>query len=65
MTEHEMSWNEGPLLGFDLEITGTDSRIDVPVIFSFIFCNGGVRDQVVGGIINPEVEIPDTAIAVQ
>lgn len=63
--ENDMSqWTEGPLLGFDLETTGTDSHVDVPVSFSFVFYNGGARTHVVGGIINPEVVIPDEAIAV-
>jgi DNA polymerase-3 subunit epsilon len=58
------NWTQGPLLGFDLETTGTDPRADVPVSFSFVFYDGGVKTHVVGGIINPEIEIPDTAIAV-
>lgn len=63
--ENEMSeWTKGPLLGFDLETTGTDPRTDVPVSFSFVFYDGGVKSNTVGGIINPEVEIPDAAIAV-
>jgi len=57
-------WTQGPLLGFDLETTGTDPRTDVPVSFSFVFYDGGVKSNTVGGIINPEVEIPDAAIAV-
>ena len=57
-------WTQGPLLGFDLETTGTNPTTDVPVSFSFVFYDGGVKSQVVGGIINPEVEIPDAAIAV-
>lgn len=63
--ENEVSdWTQGPLFGFDLETTGTDPRTDVPVSFSFVFYDGGVKTHVVGGIINPEIEIPDTAIAV-
>lgn len=63
--ENEVSdWTQGRLLGFDLETTGTDPRKDVPVSFSFVFYEGGLKTHVVGGIINPEIEIPDTAIAV-
>ncbi len=63
--ENDMSqWIEGPLLGFDLETTGTDPQLDVPVSFSFVFYYGGTRTHVVGGLINPEMVIPDEAIAV-
>ncbi len=63
--ENDMSeWIRGPLLGFDLETTGTDPRTDVPVSFSFVFYDSGVETHSIDGIINPEVEIPDTAIAV-
>ena len=57
-------WTQGPLLGFDLETTGTDPRTDVPVSFSFVFYDSGVETHAIDGIINPEVEIPDAAIAV-
>lgn len=56
-------WAQGPLLGFDLETTGTDPRLDMPVSFSFVLHCGGVK-YADGGIINPEVEIPDAAMAV-
>ena len=31
-----MTWNEGPLLGFDLETTGVNPRSDLPVQVALI-----------------------------
>ena len=59
-----LHWAEGPLLGFDLETTGTDSSEDVPVSYAFVYYGVGKRTEAVDGLINPGRVIPDGAIAV-
>lgn len=59
------SWVDGELIGFDLETTGVDPYVDVPVSFALVRYEHGEPDpEVWDGIINPGRPIPDTAIAV-
>jgi len=59
-----MTWNEGPLLGFDLETTGVDTANDVPVQVALVSSapNGtSVRNVF---IVDPGREIPPGAQAI-
>jgi len=59
-----MTWNEGPLLGFDLETTGIDPGKDLPVQVALV--RWEPRDKVYRKvfIVNPGCEIPPGAEAI-
>lgn len=62
--EHGGKWHEGELLGFDLETTGVDSHVDVPVSFALVSAVGGgvvTRDA---GLVDPGRPIPPAATRV-
>ena len=57
-TIRDMTWNEGPLLGFDLETTGVDPRSDLPVQVALIRwepCGCRYRNVF---IVDPGCEVP-------
>lgn len=59
-----MTWNEGPLLGFDLETTGVNPRSDLPVQVPLIRWEpygSGYRNVF---IVDPGCEVPSGAEAV-
>jgi DNA polymerase-3 subunit epsilon len=59
-----MAWRDGPLLGFDLETTGIDTKRDVPVQVALVWTEA---DRVVTAdtwLVNPGRDIPDEAIAI-
>jgi DNA polymerase-3 subunit epsilon len=59
-----MTWNEGPLLGFDLETTGVNPRSDLPVqvaLISWEPYGSGYRNVF---IVDPGCEVPSGAEAV-
>ena len=61
----QTTWSAGPLIGFDLETTGTDRYHDVPVSFAFVPYEGGVKvDGRINQIVNPGRPIPQGAIDV-
>lgn len=55
------SWAKGPLLGFDLETTGTDVDNDLAVTASLIHIVPGHDPDVRSWLINPGIEIPAAA----
>jgi DNA polymerase-3 subunit epsilon len=59
-----MTWNEGPLLGFDLETTGIDPGRDLPVQVALVRWES--RDKCFRKvfIVNPGCEIPPGAEAI-
>jgi len=59
-----MTWNEGPLLGFDLETTGVDPCSDLPVQVALVRwepCGCGYRNVF---IVDPGCEVPAGAEAI-
>ena len=59
-----MSWREGPVLGLDLETTGTDPMTALPIAFALVWFGGGEVLKRRYGLIDPGVEIPAEATAV-
>jgi len=59
-----MTWNEGPLLGFDLETTGVDPGKDLPVQVALVRWEG--REVALRNvfIVDPGCEIPPGAEAI-
>jgi DNA polymerase-3 subunit epsilon len=57
-------WIDGELLGFDLETTGVDPRVDVPVSFALVRAVAGVASVVRSGLVDPGREIPSEAVAI-
>jgi DNA polymerase-3 subunit epsilon len=57
-------WNEGELLGFDLETTGVDRFSDVPVSYALVTVVGGSVVRRVAGLVDPGRPIPPGATAV-
>jgi DNA polymerase III subunit epsilon len=60
----ERCWHEGEVLGFDLETTGVDCRIDVPVSFALVSVVGGVVVARDTGLVDPGRPIPAAATQV-
>ena len=59
-----MTWNEGPLLGFDVETTGLDPSSDLPVQIALVrWAPIGTPDRSVF-IVDPGREIPSSAQAI-
>lgn len=60
-----MSWHRGPLVGFDLETTGTDVETDRIVTAAVVRldADGGVQEQRTW-LIDPGVVIPEQAAAI-
>jgi DNA polymerase-3 subunit epsilon len=58
------SWADGPLLGFDLETTGVDPESDRAVTLALIHREPGREPTRYHFLINPGIEIPETATAV-
>ena len=59
-----MTWNEGPLLGFDLETTGVDPHSDLPVqvaLVSWEPCGASNREVF---LVDPGREVPADAEAI-
>jgi len=59
-----MTWDEGPLLGFDLETTGVNPCSDLPVQVALIRwepCGRGCRNVF---IVDPGCEVPSGAQAI-
>ncbi len=61
---HEGRWHEGELLGFDLETTGVDRYVDVPVSFALISVAGGAAVTRETGLVDPGRPIPAAATRV-
>ncbi len=59
-----MAWNEGPLLGFDLETTGIDPYRDLPVQVALVRWDPRGRPRRSVFIVDPGREIPAGAQAV-
>lgn len=57
-------WWTGPLLGFDLETTGTNPFDARPVSFAFVQYELGVKTSSFSHLVNPGVPIPSEATAV-
>lgn len=60
------SWYDDRLLGFDLETTSLDTSEALPVQYAFVLKRSGVplHYDSKSAIVNPGVEIPDTAAAI-
>ncbi len=56
-------WPDGDLVGFDLETTGPDPLVDVPVQYAFVSLQGG-ETTTAAAIVNPGRPIPIGATAV-
>jgi len=64
LTVRDMTWNHGPLVGFDLETTGIDPCKDLPVQVALVrweSCSHGQRNVFV---VDPGCEIPPAAEAI-
>ena len=59
----DQPWYEAPLLGFDLETTGTDTSTDRPVSFCFVRSDDPNR-RVASQLVNPGIPIPEEATAI-
>jgi DNA polymerase-3 subunit epsilon len=59
-----MAWRDGPLLGFDLETTGIDTRLDLPVQVALVWTVPMRVVKVDSWIVDPGRDIPDAAIAI-
>jgi DNA polymerase-3 subunit epsilon len=59
-----MTWNEGPLLGFDLETTGVNPRSDLPVQVALIRWEPYGTDYRNVFIVDPGCEVPPGAEAI-
>ncbi len=57
-------WGGGELLAFDLETTGTDRFIDVPVSFAFVWMREGRVIDRLSALVDPGRPIPLEAVAV-
>lgn len=57
-----MVWNEGQLLGFDLETTSADPFTALPVSYALVLRRDATRMSRMGGLINPGIEIPQESI---
>jgi DNA polymerase-3 subunit epsilon len=57
-------WHEGELLGIDLETTGVDRDVDVPVSFALISVAGGAVVTRDTGLVDPGRPIPAAATRV-
>lgn len=60
----EGSWPDGELLAFDLESTGVDRLVDVPVSFALVTMAGGEVHDRQASLVDPEREIPPEATEV-
>jgi DNA polymerase-3 subunit epsilon len=59
-----MSWNKGPLLGFDLETTGVDPGKDLPVQVALVRWEPRTKSRREVFIVDPGREIPAPAEAI-
>ncbi|MGA2529435.1 MAG: exonuclease domain-containing protein [Acidimicrobiales bacterium] len=59
-----MTWDKGPLLGFDLETTGVDPSSDVPVQVALVRWETLRRSYREVFIVDPERDIPPAAQAI-
>ncbi|MFD0278770.1 exonuclease domain-containing protein [Kitasatospora sp. NPDC127111] len=59
-----MSWWQQPLVGFDLETTGTDPAVDRIVTAALVDTVGARRLSVTGWLLDPGVPIPAEATAI-
>ncbi|MEU8512102.1 exonuclease domain-containing protein [Kitasatospora sp. NPDC048722] len=59
-----MSWWQQPLVGFDLETTGTDPAVDRIVTAALVDTVGARRVEVAGWLLDPGVPIPAEAEAI-
>ncbi len=57
-------WPDGDLVGFDLETTGPDPLVDVPVQYAFVALHGGETTTTAAAVVNPGRPIPSGATAV-
>jgi DNA polymerase III subunit epsilon len=57
-------WHDGELLGFDLETTGVDRHLDVPVSFALVSVVEGVVVTRDTGLVDPGRPIPAAAVHV-
>jgi DNA polymerase-3 subunit epsilon len=60
---HEMSWTDGPLLGFDTETTGVDVDTD-RIVTAALVRRDASGTHVRSWLINPGIPIPDAAAAI-
>jgi DNA polymerase-3 subunit epsilon len=58
------NWVTGPLVGFDLETTGTDPFFARPVSYSLVWSENGDTTRELSGLVDPGVPIPEGASAV-
>lgn len=58
-----MSWTDGPLIGFDTETTGVDSK-SCRLVTASIIVRDKAGDKVTNWMADPGVEIPEAAAAV-
>jgi DNA polymerase-3 subunit epsilon len=60
-----VNWVDGPLIGFDLETTGVDTKTARPVSAAILmYVNGEPTKVKWHTLINPGIEIPDDATAI-
>ncbi|MFI9160716.1 exonuclease domain-containing protein [Kitasatospora aureofaciens] len=59
-----MSWWQQPLVGFDLETTGTDPAVDRIVTAALVDTVGAVRVEAANWLLDPGVPIPAEAEAI-
>ena len=63
-TLHDMTWNEGPLLGFDLETTGVDPGKDLPVQVALVRWEPHLPGNRLVFVVDPGCDIPAAAEAI-
>lgn len=59
-----MTWHTGPMLAFDCETTGVDVETDRIVTAAVVMIDPGQAPQIRDTVINPGVDVPDTAAEV-
>lgn len=62
--EATVPWHAGELIAFDLETTGVDPFVDVPVSFALVRMVGGVVESRESSLVDPGRPIPAGATAV-
>lgn len=56
-------WSD-TMLGFDLETTGVDPVVDLPVSYALVRSHSGRPGETLSGLIDPGIEIPEGATAI-
>jgi DNA polymerase-3 subunit epsilon len=59
-----MAWHNGRLLGFDLETTGIDTSLDLPVQVALVWAEANAVVRIERWLVDPGRVIPDEVIAI-